>query len=556
MLNSKRRLKLGTKARVISAPEGFKKGLSATNLLLEMGIPTLRGGHQAISGVPSRSESAQDDKVSVTSLEAFAKGFKLPKSTNTVATLLTHRYTASPKTSKGSLPNPLRSNPPEPTRKAPTPLVFKLDGCSPKASQSNAGHGGRQSASSTGPGSKPFRHSVTRANESFEASLPFFPITEQVEEILLPGMKSSSRPASRINGRRPQGKVTNSTLPRSSPQSIHGSLPLEMREPSKIWMKYAKTGMIDVEICSEALDGNGNYTWMHCWGLFNVYTFGASFVNDTEFADRVMDLLCEKIKPGKVADIDTICLIFTSENISSLLKRLVVDRCIDGGTNNLHRNLIRGLPHEFSVYALEAAVDRLTHCESIEKLQSRCRYHRHRRPQDCYLRKCFNERDRRLVAKKGARRNRTVTEASCDLETVNFKPSALASVSVDEAEDYKPMMADEKRKPDQTRLKSSAPETIPSVLESEMDTNGTSVVTLELENEGVLTAKSCRLFKPAEGAAVISLPCKSLPELGENILQVSQMEQTDQHPAPLRYWPKLSQATAFEDFLPSGSCPN
>jgi hypothetical protein len=218
-------------------------------------------------------------------------------------------------------------------------------------------------------------------------------------------------------------------------RSAIGPLPLEMREPLHIWQRYMRTGVIDVHVCAEARDGEGNYTWMHCWGLFNLYTFGASFMNDTEFADRVMDMICRNLEPGKAADVDTIGSIFTGGNISSRLKQLVVDRCVDsGGLRSLRRGVTKGLPREFAAVALEAAVERLAASDWRSRLGSPCRYHRHKRVEDCYLRQFGDGRDRRITESREKRESRTSVQVRIEMDTTRCVQTAVDGANVSEAD--------------------------------------------------------------------------------------------------------------------------
>ena len=397
---------------------------------------------------------------------------------------------------------------------------------------------------------------------SFELGTPFFPIVEQVEEIQLPYSESSSSlgqtptNAERLCHDQAKGAVYG---PRSSSLPAVVPLPLEMREPLKIWQKYMKTGFIDVEVCPEALDSGGRYTWMHCWGLFNVYTFGASFMNDTEFSDRIMDMICEKIKPGHAADIDTITLVFTGKNISSRLKRLVVDRCVDAGEKDLRRSITRDLPQEFSVHALEAAMKRLTYSDDGQASRSPCRYHRHRYPNDCYLRKFANERDRRVVQNRKARKSRISTQACFDPDTIKFKHSTLETTHIGESavtaagnkeRSGPPELADEGREDVACAPKDTYAKIILNVQESELDTSESSVIAaLGLDNEGASTARACNIIKPTGRATLIGTPYTNPPEMDRSAL-----EATRDRDRVLQSWSRVIQGSLSRDLLP-GSYP-
>lgn len=501
MPSAKKRPKDGNVQLVIGSPQGFKKGTEATDLLLELGLPTLRGGCHTGSGEASRSESPNDEKASVLSLMAFAKENRLPPRTIlTAAPLLSHRHTAPPKM---SLPNPLRSNPPEPLRSPPLPPIVEMEEeIIPLSTNNVSSRGGK---GNDAPRSN--CHSVIYGG--FETGSPFFPSIEQVEHMSLPVSESSasSEQVSPIAGSKGQNKSRTVNKARSRRLPAIGPLPLEMREPLKVWQKYTRTGVIDVEICPEALDGDGNYTWMHCWGLFNLYTFGASFMNDTEFADRIMDMLCKNIKPGKAADIDTICMLFTGENISSRLKQIVVDRCVDGDAKDFSRSITKYLPHEFVAVALEAAMKRLADSEWRQRLESPCRYHRHKRAEDCYLRKFANERGRCIIGDRKRRKIRVAMQVRSELDTTECEkfdiegpggdnlPVRGGETVPDPGNELN--IVNDKEHDDQSSTTISEPVSIVSVQEADPDTDESFVTAaLGLEDSDVSMATSCGTFKP------------------------------------------------------------
>ncbi|KAF1970226.1 hypothetical protein BU23DRAFT_571020 [Bimuria novae-zelandiae CBS 107.79] len=285
--------------------------------------------------VPQRLDSPEDDAASLLSLGSFAKEYRLPPRTETEAPPLAHRHTAPPKVTLPS-PHPLKSNPPEPKQTGPLSPAIGLDGCNVQLLGVDGNQCRNSGHDETNPARISSEHIVLWAGT--DPGSPLLPFATREKNAAAPESESSSSSSqvTPIAEDKSQKIAESASHPRRSRQSPIGPLPLEMRESLKIWQRYTATGIIDVDICPEALDGGGNYTWMHCWGLFNIYPFGASFMDNIEFTDRVMDMLCKNIKPGQAADVDTISLIFTTRNISSRLKRFVVDRCIDARAKNFH----------------------------------------------------------------------------------------------------------------------------------------------------------------------------------------------------------------------------
>ncbi|KAF2443304.1 hypothetical protein P171DRAFT_486048 [Karstenula rhodostoma CBS 690.94] len=555
MRSAKKRPKNGSSPLVIGSPQDFKKGTETADLLLGVGVPTPRGGFDTGSGKASRSESPDDDEASVLSLTAFAMEYRLPPRTSSMEPPpRAHQHTAPPKI---LLPNPLRLNPPEPVRSPPPPAV-ELEGSSPPISTTKI----RSRGNNNNEALKSNHHSVIYGD--FETGSPFFPIIEQGEDMPLPEPRSSDSSGQVTPIARPRGQNTPKAAnqARSSRLPAIGPLPLEMREPLKIWQKYTRTGIIDVDICPEAIDGDGNYTWMHCWGLFNLYTFGASFMNDTEFADRVMDMLCGNLKPGKAADVDTICLLFSGENIASRLKQLVVDRCIDGELKNFSRSITKYLPHEFAAVALEAAMERLANSEWRQRLESPCRYHRHKRDEDCYLRKFANERDRRIIDNRKRRKSQASTQVCFELDTAEPKKSAVEGTNGNEPpvkDEAIPARSNEQKvvndREDQSST-TSEPVSIASVQEADLETDESSVIAaLGLEDPDVSTAKSCEIFKPAGTVFVVDVTNTPHPDT-ESLAHCSKSSQESRRGPPvLDTWLSLSQSNSSEELLLPGAYP-
>ncbi|KAL1602335.1 hypothetical protein SLS60_005751 [Paraconiothyrium brasiliense] len=599
MPSVKKRRKEGNTPLVIGSPQNFRKGTEAGDLLFELGVPTLRGGFDAGKELVSKWESPDNDITSVLLPKAFANDYELPPRTSSMGPPpLAHRHTAPPKV---SLPNPLKVNPPEPSQSPPPPPTVELEGTPigtvPKIRSRDISNGAYRS-------SRPNRCSVIYGG--FEHGSPFLPIIEQVEDIPLPELNSSASSGQASPQTRSTGQSTpkSATQAQKSPLPAIGPLPLEMREPLHIWQKYMKTGVIDVEICPEALDGDGKYSWMHCWGLFNLYIFGASFMNDTVFADRVMDMLCEKIKPGHAADVDTICLVFAGRSISSRLKHLVIDRCIDAGTENFRRSFSKHLHHEFAAFALEAAMERLTDSEWRQRVDSPCRYHRHKRDEDCYLRDFASKRDKRIIENRVARKSRSNSNIRFELDTIKFKQLALddvvelsGEVDGDQGSSKEPGVVVEGQEDYPKALKGSGLDGVASVQDADQDTSimeldgdtcgdqasceepavvigqqddyrpststepkgtasvqdadlGTSVTAAaDIEDDGATTAKFCKIIKQMEAPLVVNIVGKSSPSS-------SIIEQEGTHaPTLLQEWSLASELSRSEDCSPPGAYP-
>lgn len=488
---------------VIGSPTDFKRGTEAAELMRQVGMPTLRGGADVESWRIPPLEFSDDDMSSVISLKAFANEYRL-------------RSVAAPPIAEGraaacttALPDPLKSNPPGTVGLPPLLPAIELEGDSTLQPSNGKSRGRRSNSEALALN----RHSVVYGGFGVGTSLP--PIMENMAEVplldsepshssgrIIPNVRSNSQRTTR-----PARTVTKSRLPAIAP------LPFEMREPLKIWQKYTKSNVIDVYVCDAALDSEGAYTWTHCWGLFNLYTFGASFMNDTEFADRVMDMLCRNLEPGKAADVDTICLVFEPENIPSRLKQLVVDRCIDGEAKYLSRSVTKGLPHEFAAAALETAMERHADSGWRQRLASPCRYHRHKRAEDCYLRKCFDEGNEPIIEQR--KRSRTTNaQVRFELDTTESRdrllkstdngllPARVDSLPVQEHHDTVANKAT-----DSDGISANAIEmSMARIQETDLATDESSVIAaLGLEDSEVSTAKLCEILKPPGAVCVVDV---------------------------------------------------
>lgn len=420
-------------------------------------------------------------------------------------------------------PNPLELNPPEPPYPPPSPpsasSIQPEGNRVPLVRADNIYK--RNSASSGANTLKRNRRSVIYGD--FETGSPFFPIIEEAEDIPMP--KSESSAASGQSS--PVAKIRREVPPQNISQvrtrlQAFGPLPLEMRGPLKIWQKYVKTGVIDVKICHQALDGDGNYTWINYWDLLNVYTFAGSFTNDIDFSDRVMDMLCASIEVGKASDFDTTRLIFTEQKVSSRLKRLVVDRTVDSLTKSLLHSYIKALPREFAIFVLEATTEKLTSPDWHERLGSPCRYHRHRVAEACYLRRCARGCDKTNVEDAKPREGQNSTQARFELDAIGPKQSEIEGTGIEDM--YGHVGADQEfgNRPAEFSVRSSDEQrslttngevvSLASVGEVDMESSESSIdEAVFLTEEGM--AKPCSLSRPT--VSVVGVKCSST-ELGSS----------------------------------------
>lgn len=496
---------------VISAPQDFKKNPSAIKPLLETGVRNSRGGHVADRVMPSRFNSTGDyiqfvrDDPGGPRVPFARVGAKEPG-------ISPRDHDTSPQ--KTLLrPHPLRMHPPS---SDPPDLknAAELDGYHIQLSMETRKHGHKREHDS---GVNPAFSQSGVKHESVVSGVSSGPSEGRVN--ILP-LKESGRLYS--SGTTPAIGEHHHRVQVDSPKYVQCSYPppinplaVEWKEQREVWQKYKRTGIIDVELCPEVLDKEGNYTWTHCWGLFNLYTFGASFKNDTEFADRVMDILCKTIIPGKPADLDTITLVFTTERISSHLKRLVVDRSIDAGGKHLHRFCTAALPQEFTVLALEAAMKRLTHHDDLQHTQSTCRYHRHRKSNNCYLRGSTKERDNWAIGNRKAKDQ--VVEVNTILEGVETNEPLRCGTENGDSSDA-PILAPGENE-DASDFGEAAP--VATLQGSEVDTSeSASRPESDLDDQSVLTAKACKITVRSR-ATIAVVGVSNAPSINTGVIQAS-----------------------------------
>jgi hypothetical protein len=164
----------------------------------------------------------------------------------------------------------------------------------------------------------------------------------------------------------------------------HPDLDPQAFELYQIWLHTGKIPLRCLAVCGSSPATNEKYIWQRCWPLFNAHIVGCT-LNESEFADRIIDILEEKISPGVCADQDTIKHIFSRSGagVSRKLKIFVVHRCIEAGTAGGFNDLdLAQLPPSFVYYTLQTAVIRLSHEASHSN--SGCDYHLHETQESCY----------------------------------------------------------------------------------------------------------------------------------------------------------------------------
>ncbi|KAF2711063.1 hypothetical protein K504DRAFT_500997 [Pleomassaria siparia CBS 279.74] len=120
--------------------------------------------------------------------------------------------------------------------------------------------------------------------------------------------------------------------------------------------------------------------WDQCLPFINAHILGIT-IEDTGFADLMLDRLSVKIDPTQCADAETIAHIFTSAGSSEGLKKLLVDGCIQH-IDVLLRYGWDDLPRAFSDAVLRVMLPRLKH--AVPQFRSGCEYHAHGYDEPCY----------------------------------------------------------------------------------------------------------------------------------------------------------------------------
>ncbi|KAF9701134.1 hypothetical protein EKO04_000118 [Ascochyta lentis] len=125
------------------------------------------------------------------------------------------------------------------------------------------------------------------------------------------------------------------------------------------------------------------HLWMAYWPLMNAHSLGY-IVEEPGFADRVMDVLAERLRPGTCPDVETIIHLFgeNREGVSDALRQFIVDRFIDAlETDRQFLNKFN-MPASFSQTALRTTLQRLD--GKLPVVQSGCEYHTHGTEEACY----------------------------------------------------------------------------------------------------------------------------------------------------------------------------
>jgi hypothetical protein len=170
----------------------------------------------------------------------------------------------------------------------------------------------------------------------------------------------------------------------------------------ELYKEYQRTGEIHYCIPESAVDDNNKQTWQHCSSLINAYLYGFS-VRDVDFADRVMDILDERIAKGVCADVETIFHIFAAYTVPEQLRQFVVNRCLDADASNFQREHTRRLPKLYVLMALKTAKDRMASSVSSSPSSPKiCEYHLHSGGSE----RCY----RRIAGRRGQRREAKIEQ--------------------------------------------------------------------------------------------------------------------------------------------------
>jgi hypothetical protein len=104
-----------------------------------------------------------------------------------------------------------------------------------------------------------------------------------------------------------------------------------------------------------------------------------------DFADKVMDVLREHSSHKVCADVDTINHIFSKDDnqILDVIKRFVVDQCIDARVEGDTGLDLPSLPPVFAHLMIERALRRLS-ATTPASTEPGCEYHLHETPEQCY----------------------------------------------------------------------------------------------------------------------------------------------------------------------------
>lgn len=209
----------------------------------------------------------------------------------------------------------------------------------------------------------------------------------------------------------------------SSASANHDSQLLEMPDLDpqafELLQIWRHTGNVPIRIHSDyAALSSPEYTWQMCWPLMNAHILG-SMLSVVEFADRIMDILREKLG-GSRPDLDTISHLFTStlEGIPDVLRWFVVDQYIaatvqdekeSNGQHGVQELDVATLPPKFAGMLLNALLRQVSLTSSPPNNQQ-CKYHTHGVSEDCYRKKNHEDFKRKLKCDLARQRSQQDSE--------------------------------------------------------------------------------------------------------------------------------------------------
>jgi hypothetical protein len=148
-----------------------------------------------------------------------------------------------------------------------------------------------------------------------------------------------------------------------------------------IYKIYTQIGKIGFRCPS---DVKADHIWIACWPLLNAHILGC-IIEESAFADRVMDTLIERLAQSSAPDLETVQHLFdeSGKNTPAALKLFVADRFINAQERSHSILEISKYPISFKEEVLRSALRRLAYGRSTRERPG-CAYHVHGDRQACY----------------------------------------------------------------------------------------------------------------------------------------------------------------------------
>lgn len=143
----------------------------------------------------------------------------------------------------------------------------------------------------------------------------------------------------------------------------------------EVYQTYTNTGRVGFKCPA---DVKSTYMWVVCWSLMNAHILGC-IIEEPAFADRVMDILAEKLPLGLPPDFKTVEQLFNGsrKGAPDVLKRFVAN-CFVNAQQRSHLVLnTSNYSDLFRETALQSALWHLAHSPQITVI-SACKYHTQR----------------------------------------------------------------------------------------------------------------------------------------------------------------------------------